>query len=203
MKNLRWLLLLTGVLGGLAAAPTARAQTVGVRRYFVYFRDKASSPYSVGQPQQFLSARALARRTRQGIAVKPRDLPVNPAYVAQVRAVAGSPQVLYTSRWLNGAALACDSVTLSRVLQLPSVQSGRPLSLQEPVAPPAVAAAAPTVPVAARPTGTRADYGRAWAQSQLIGAVAAHDAGFRGEGMQVAVFDAGFPGANTIGALQL
>ena len=203
MKNLRWLLLLTGLLGGLAAAPAARAQATGARRYFVYFRDKAGSPYSTGQPQQFLSARALTRRSRQGIAVKPRDLPVNPAYVAQVRAVAGSPQVLYTSRWLNGAAVVCDSLTMGRVLQLPSVQSSRPLSLQAPVAPLPAAAPAPTVPVAARPTGTRTDYGRAWAQSQLIGAVAAHDAGYRGENMQVAVFDAGFPGANTIGALQL
>jgi serine protease AprX len=52
------------------------------------------------------------------------------------------------------------------------------------------------------PASPRATYGKAYAQNQLIGAVAMHDAGFQGEGMQIAVFDAGFPGADKISALQ-
>ncbi|NML64264.1 S8 family serine peptidase [Hymenobacter sp. RP-2-7] len=201
MKRIIWLAWL--LVGGLGALPRAQAQTTTLapRRYLVYFQDKANSPYSVARPQQFLSARALARRQRQGIAVRPRDLPVTPAYVAQVRAVSGSPQVLYTTRWLNGAVLSCDSATYAQVLQLPAVRSGRPLSLLPPVAPRAAPPVLPGPP-AARTTEARATYGAAYAQNQLIGAVAAHGAGFRGEGMQVAVFDAGFPGVNQMAALQ-
>lgn len=196
MKNNLWLAaLLLSLLG-----PAARAQGT-VRRHLIYFQDKAGTPYSVSQPQAFLSARALARRRRQGIAVLPRDLPVSPTYLAQVRAVSGSPQVRYPSRWLNAAVVACDSPTLARIYQLPAVRGGQTLSRQ-PLPP--RGAPAPEPAPAARPTAdARATYGKAYAQNQLLGAVAMHAAGYQGEGMQIAVFDAGFPGADQVGALQL
>ena len=191
--------LLAGVGSLLAARPAAAQGTV--RRHLVYFRDKANSPYSVAQPQAFLSARAVARRTRQGIAVLPRDLPVNPAYVAQVRAVAGGPQVLYTSRWFNGALVSCDSATLGRIVGLAVVRSAATLNRTARAAAPN---ATPTMvpPAAARTAATRAQYGKAYRQNLQINALAMHDAGYRGEGMAIAVFDAGFPGADQIPALQ-
>ena len=198
----KWLkaVLTAGLLTGLAAAPAAAQGTV--RRHLVYFRDKAGTPYSVAQPQAFLSARAVARRTRQGIAVLPRDLPVVPAYVAQVRAVSGGPQVLYTSRWFNAAVVSCDSVTLARITALPAVRSAATLNRSFRALVPAPAPV-PVPLVAARNTqATRAQYGPAYRQNQQIGALAMHDAGFRGEGMQIAVFDAGFPGVDRIPALQ-
>jgi hypothetical protein len=47
----------------------------------VFFKNKTGSPYSITQPDQFLSQRAIDRRIRQGIAVFEEDIPVNPAYV--------------------------------------------------------------------------------------------------------------------------
>ncbi|MGI4739691.1 MAG: S8 family serine peptidase [Janthinobacterium lividum] len=186
----------------LGAAPVAQAQpTPAVHRYFVFFQDKAGTPYTVSQPQAFLSARALARRSRQGIAVRTRDLPVSPTYLTQVRAVSGSPRVLFTSRWLNGAVLACDSLTLAQVQRLPAVASTQLLSRVPPQAP-AAAGAVAVVATPPTPRTPRATYGPAYPQAQLIGAVAMHDAGYRGEGMQIAVFDAGFPGADRQAALQ-
>jgi hypothetical protein len=182
-----------------AAAPTQRPPVtpLAVRKYLVYFRDKAASPYSVSQPQAFLSARAVQRRTRQGISIKPRDLPVNPAYVTQVRAVPGV-QVWYTSRWLNAAVVVCDASVLPTVLALPCVRTSDVLN--RPATAPTPAKLEPEEPDATtlnRLSGTPADYGIAFGQADMLGAVAMHDAGFRGEGMQIAVFDAGFPGVNT------
>lgn len=210
------LLLMGGV--GLVAPVPAPAQvpaTGTVRRHLIYFRDKAGSPFSVAQPEAFLSARSLARRARQGLAVRARDLPVNPVYVARVRAVAGAPQVAYPSRWLNAVVVACDSATLGRVRALPEVSGAETLNLRgsprpggvgqgqlEAAAPPSrlppssTGAAPPAA--ATRAEGTRATYGKPFGQNELLGAVAMHDAGFRGEGMRIAVFDAGFPGANTL-----
>ncbi|MBF9238898.1 S8 family serine peptidase [Hymenobacter sp. BT683] len=192
--------LAAGLLNVLAVAPAVAQGTV--RRHLVYFRDKAGTPFSVAQPQAFLSARSVARRTRQGIAVLPRDLPVNPAYVTQVRGVSGRPEVLYTSRWFNAAVVSCDSATLARITALPAVRSAATLNRSfrsvSPTLPPEQVA-----PAAARGTvATRAKYGMAYRQNEQIGALAMHDAGFRGEGMQIAVFDAGFPGVNQIPALQ-
>lgn len=198
----KWLILglVAGLLNVLAAAPVAAQGTV--RRHLVYFRDKVGTPYSIAQPQAFLSARSLARRTRQRIAVLPRDLPVSPAYVAQVRAVTGSPKVFYTSRWFNAALVSCDSVTLARITALTVVRAATTLNRSS--RPPMPTAAPVQVPEAAARSiqATRAQYGSAYRQNLQIGALAMHDAGFRGEGMQIAVFDAGFPGVNQISALQ-
>ena len=194
------------LLALLLASPRAQAQAsapvpAAAQRYFVFFKDKAGTPYSVQRPAAFLSARALDRRRRQGIAVQARDLPVSPAYLRQVRAVSGRPQVLQTSRWLNGAVLACDSATLARVQRLPAVASARLLSRVPPQAP-APAGAVRALDLPPPPATPRATYGPAYAQNELIGAVAMHAAGYRGEGMQIAVFDAGFPGADRLAALQ-
>lgn len=193
---------LTGLLLlALGASATSAAAQGTVRRHLVYFRDKAGTPFSVSQPQAFLSARAIARRTRQNIAVLPRDLPVTPAYVAQIRAVAGGPKVLYTSRWFNAALVNCDSATLARIAVLPSVRSATTLNRT-------ARAAQPDAPVkpeeapAARTLAGRAYYGSAYAQNQQIGVPLMHDAGYRGEGMQIAVFDAGFPGVNRLTPMQ-
>jgi serine protease AprX len=193
---------LVGLLGlalAMGAAPAAAQGTV--RRHLVYFRDKVGTPFSVTQPQAFLSARAIARRTRQGIVVLPRDLPVTPAYVAQIRAVSGAPKVLYTSRWFNAALVSCDSATLARIAGLPSVRTATTLNRGVRMAPPNALVKIP-VPPAARTLAGRAYYGPAYAQNQQIGVPLMHDAGYRGEGMQIAVFDAGFPGVNTVAALQ-
>ncbi len=201
MKSSPLLLTLFGLLLSLLASPVQAQGSDSERRYFVFFKDKAGTPYSVSQPEAFLSARALARRTRQGIAVRTRDLPVSPAYLAQVRAVSGAPRVLFTSRWLNGAVLVCDSLTLDAVAALPAVAGSQLLSLRPPSAVVPAPAVVPT-PVPAAPTTPRGRYGRAFAQNQLIGAVALQQAGFAGQGMQIAVFDAGFPGVDQITSLQ-
>jgi len=199
MRKIFCAALSVGCLLALAAAPAAAQGTV--RRHLVYFRDKNGTPYSVSQPQAFLTARAIARRTRQNIAVTARDLPVNPSYVAQVRNVAGV-QVRYTSRWFNAAVVECDSTSLRNIAALPSVLTAKTLNRgPRPVPPPSPSTQVP--PTALRSTlGTRAQYGMAYKQNEIIGAIAMHDAGYRGEGMHIAVFDAGFPGVDQIPAMQ-
>jgi serine protease AprX len=198
----KWLMpvLVAGMLVAVAAAPAA-AQGTG-QRHLVYFRDKVGTPYSVAQPQAFLSARSIARRTKQGIAVLPRDLPVTPAYVAQLRAVSGGAQVLYTSRWFNAAVVSCDSATLVRIKALPAVRNAIILNRTNQVPGPFAPPTQSTPTVAAAPLSPRAKYGLAYRQNLQIGTVALHDAGYQGDGMQIAVFDAGFPGVNQISALQ-
>ena len=55
------------------------------RKYLVLLHDKVGTPYSVSQPDRFLSPRSILRRQKQAIPVLERDLPVNPAYVTQIR----------------------------------------------------------------------------------------------------------------------
>ncbi|MBC7447177.1 MAG: S8 family serine peptidase [Hymenobacteraceae bacterium] len=184
----------------LAATPAAHAQGT-IRRHLITFRDKAGTPYSVSQPLQYLAPRAVARRQRQAIAVLPRDLPPTPGYVQQVRAVPGVA-VIYRTRWFNGVIVECDSSRLRQVQALPFVRGARTLNRVAA----ATRARAETRPARAfdaqRPTSAN-PYGIAFAQAEQIGATTMHAAGFRGEGMHVAIFDAGFPGVETIPAFRL
>jgi len=52
--------------------------------YFVQFRDKANSAFSLSNPSAFLSAKAVERRIRTGVGFDSLDIPVNANYIQQV-----------------------------------------------------------------------------------------------------------------------
>ncbi|MBK0402888.1 S8 family serine peptidase [Adhaeribacter sp. BT258] len=165
-------------------------------KHFVYFKDKANSPYSFSKPEQFLSQAALKRRQKQKIALNQRDLPVNPIYVTSLKAL--GVEVRYKSKWLNGAVIVCDSAKLMQVLTLPFVKSGQTLNREIPgksgEEPDPIEELIPVSNV--RKTADPAQYGESFTQAEMIGATQMHDAGFHGEGMTVGVFDNGFPGVD-------
>jgi len=172
----------------------------GARKHLIYFKDKQNTPYSTGNPKQYLSERALERRRKQSIAVVARDLPVNPDYVKSLNSKGAN--VWYTSKWLNAAVVYCDSAVLRNLLQLPFVKSGQTLSRK-------VTGAVGQQPAVKKPelknpllrtADDRTNYGKAFNQANMIGAIDLHTAGFRGENMYVAIFDGGFPGVDGITA---
>lgn len=184
------------LLAGLTAA-TPEESAAQSNRHLILFRDKTGTPYTVAQPLQFLSQRSLARRQRQNIAVTARDLPPPPAYLNMVAAAGAT--VLYRTRWFNGAIIECDSSNLAAIRALPFVVSARTLNRRSGGNRPARPQKLQTDPE--RPSSAN-PYGQAYWQAKMIDATTMHAAGFRGEGIHIAVFDAGFPGVNTIPALQ-
>lgn len=183
-------------------------------RYVAFFSDKNNSPWSVTNPSEFLSNRALERRERYGIAVDQYDLPVNPSYVAGV--AASGAQVINTSRWFNSVTFAAadtsvvlaveslsfvDSVwvvaTASNSGKKPEVsgtqalESIPPYTLQQP--------SAITTSHRAVTTGAL-DYGLAENQTTMVNLPPLHNLGHQGQGMLIAVLDAGFANANNIAA---
>ncbi len=181
--------------------PATMAQQTGngeEQKHLIYFTDKVNSPYSVQQPQAYLSQKALERRTKQRISITGRDLPVNPAYVNGLKQL--GVNVWYTSRWFNAAVVQCSPEQLLQIQNLPFVkasqnlnrvavtnQVSQPIKEQEPQN---ATAYFPDVK----------DYGLAYHQANMLGATELHASGFTGEGMTIAVFDAGFPAVNTLPA---
>ena len=96
MRKLTFLLLF------LTVAIFAQAQ-IATDIYWVQFIDKANSPYSIGNPEAYLSPRALQRRANLGIAIDEYDIPVNPQYLQAV-ANCGA-ELLNPSKWLNGVTV--------------------------------------------------------------------------------------------------
>ena len=83
-------------------------------RYVVKLKDKAGTPYSINDPSKFLSARSIARRTKQHIAIDETDLPVTPRYIDSIR-LSGNVVILDESKWLNQVCIATtDSSALTK-----------------------------------------------------------------------------------------
>jgi len=155
--------------------------------FFVQFRNKNNSPYSLSNPSAYLSARAIARRTSFNISCDSTDLPVNPKYLSQLENLGA--HVHSRSKWINGATvILSDSGKMSQVRALPFVRFAEYTGKQV-GAVLAPAAKAPSV-------GMAFDYGTALSQISQLNGTHLHDEGYRGKGIQIAVLDGGFNNVN-------
>ena len=169
-------------------------------RYIVRFKDKATNPFTIANPATYLSSRAIQRRTRYNIAIDSTDLPVTPRYIDSVR-LAGVVTILNASKWLNQVTIrTLDPIALAKINSLPFVISAVAVAsrLGENNIP--VNKTLETVddvplppnPNTARTTADIYNYGNATSQIKIHQGEFLHNHGFKGEGMQVSVLDAGF-----------
>ena len=186
--SLLWLFL------GLSVALFAQSPTC----YRIYLSDKNNTPYSIDNPSEFLSQRAIDKRARFNIPITEQDLPVNPQYKQQILALHAEIQPLAVSKWMNTFTIYCpDSTVLPQILSLPFVDSMEAVGnyvlydapvYQHPENP------IPMVHSSSIPTKDAVDYGEGLAQIALFNGVPLHEEGFHGEGMLIAVIDGGFFG---------
>ncbi|MEO9484627.1 MAG: S8 family serine peptidase [Ekhidna sp.] len=162
-----------------------------VNRYFIYFSDKAGEnyPYSLSDPSEFLTQRALDRRDKQNISVNESDLPVDPAYIDGLRDA--GLEVYFSSRWLNGALVNADTTLLNDVEMLSYVDSiawiGDTTRLsfdKSPIETPTNFSEPPSV------------NGDSDIQLGMLGALFMHAEDVKGQGMLIAVLDNGFTGVD-------
>ncbi len=169
-------------------------------RYWIAFTDKNNSPYSLNNPAAYLSQRAIQRRTNQGIAIDSSDLPVNRRYLDSL--IAKGATVRHTSKWLNGATVEVPNLqVLADIQALPFVRASRKtgrISYQRPAIEDKFGSYTHASPMMRIDRLTNADYGASYNQIRLHNGDVLHNLGYRGEGMRIAVFDAGFINVNIL-----
>jgi serine protease AprX len=169
-------------------------------KWVIQFTDKNNSPYTVSNPAAYLSKRAIERRTRYNIPIDTTDLPVNPSYIQQVISKAGVTY-LSQSKWLNQVLISCnDSATVAAISLLPFVKATSPVGffaasrndLQpnrfEEVIAPAIASSS----LVASTTGDTIQYGTSSEQVHIHNGEYLHNKGYTGNGITIAMLDAGF-----------
>ena len=163
-------------------------------KYFIQFTDKNNSPYTIDRPEEFLSARALARRARYHISVKENDLPVNPQYVDSVMQT--GVKILNRSRWLNGVTVyTTDTALIDSIRRFSFVKSTlkfAPARQQKDKFKKEAALPPGKAPVLKAANLSEADYGAALTQIKQLNGIDLHKRGFLGQGMVIAVLDAGY-----------
>jgi serine protease AprX len=86
--------------------------------YVIKFTDKNNAPFNLNSPLDFLSQRAIDRRTNQSIGLSAQDFPVNASYVNQIAALGA--QILNRSKWLNAVAVySTDTIVIQNIQNLP------------------------------------------------------------------------------------
>ncbi|MBK7763148.1 MAG: S8 family peptidase [Bacteroidetes bacterium] len=171
----------------------------------VKFSDKAGT-LTFADSLSFLTQKSLDRRSFQGIALDSTDLPVVPAYISQVMTAAAAVRLHNVSKWFNQiVVITYDSSKVLDILALPMVQSVK-LVARYPSGvfktnenPPSKF---PEVDFSSskKTRGTSAYYGVAFQQIDIMQGDYLHDQGYKGEGMDIAVFDVNFRFANTCAA---
>jgi len=171
-------------------------------KYFIQFTDKNNSAYSVSNPSAFLTARAINRRAAQGIAIDTNDLPVNQNYIDSV--INKGAAVLTRSKWFNGVTIEADLATLQDVLTLPFVQQSTQLNRT-----PSSTGELEKTNKFGMPFESNTNdlfrtqsynYGPSYNQIHIMNGDFLHNAGYHGEGMVIALLDAGFFDANILPA---
>ena len=175
-------------------------------RIIVQFRDKNTNPYVLSAPEQFLSQRAIQRRARYGIRPDSTDLPIVPRYLDSVKAQ-GSVTILSSSKWLNQILVqTSDSATIRKIRALPFVKFSQGIALRTMAAAQPAGKTEPAgvsktpVSSALRTTADTYNYGNSYNQIHIHEGEYLHNKGFSGQGMMIAVLDAGFSDYRTITA---
>ncbi len=181
---------------------SAQAQNSRVYKYWVEFTDKQQSPYRIDNPSEFLSARALERRTREEVSITEQDFPVNQVYISTV--AKQGLRILNRSRWFNAVSVeTTDSSQLSKVRTLPFVKQITLLGIfrKDQLNKDAeVGMMDYLLSESEPPDRSSTIYGAGWKQIEMIKGHRLHEQGYRGEGIYIAVLDAGFLKVNRLAA---
>ena len=164
----------------------------------VKFKDK-NGTLTFADSLQFLSSKALARRSNQGILLDSTDLPVVKSYVDTVMVTSAAVKLHNVSKWFNQIVVnTFDSMKVVDIAALPMVASLQLVARY----PNGVykTEMVETNPKFSEPIdynlhktrGSSAYYGLAFQQIDMIGGDCLHDLGYKGEGMDVAIFDVNF-----------
>lgn len=160
---------------------------VGENRFIVYFSDKDNTPYSIDNPEAYLSERAIARRQNQGISIDEKDLPVDPAYIQEVIDL-GNVEVLNEIKWFNAILIeTTDPNVIQGILILDEVIRLEVSTFIETDGEEILSDR-----VRFSEAKDDADYGPSLNQIEMLNGLGLHDDGFKGEGMWIAVMDGGY-----------
>ena len=181
----------------LATGASAQQDTL---KYRISLKDKAATEYSLKKPEKYLSAKAIERRRKQNLPIDSTDLPVCRKYIDEIRKQ--GVKIVVTGKWDNFVTVSCNDTTLiDRIATLPFVLSTEKVWISPGAGKPSMATERDSV--LNQPTiHPDSIYGRAITQIQMSNGDKLHEAGFKGQGMTIAVIDAGFHNVDKITAMQ-
>ncbi len=173
-------------------------------RYWVELKDK-DSVFDVQHPQQFLSIKSIQRREKYHISIVENDLPVSSKYVSIISSKGF--RIIHKSKWLNAIAIQTVKPNLiDSIKNLPFVINVKNLGELKFTDEENKTEHAVDINEALSVLESKFDdtknketdsnfYGKSYTQVSMIKVDQLHNLGYMGQGVTIAVLDAGFKDA--------
>lgn len=168
---------------------------------WVYFKNKPSESIFLSSPLKMLSQRSLDRRARYQIPIDNKDAPIEASFMSQIRDAIGIT-VLAKSKWLNALHIQGSQNDITNLLNLDFVArvefANNSLNNSE------KSSSTKKLNSHLEKLKIEADfnYGYSNNQIEMLKGNVLHENDFTGEGMQIAVIDAGFPNVDNFEAFK-
>ena len=196
-------------------------ETPSVYKYWVELNSKETGKYSVDKPEVYLTQRAIERRKKQNIEITEQDFPVSEEFISKINSDFNA-LVLSRSRWFNALIVETyDEDVIKEIKDLDFVKSTKLLGKWsddeedededdikkdsayyadldkaiEKYEEPRRKSFVDYTTISDLKGGI---YGDAKTQIKIMNGIKLHDLGFKGEGMVIAILDAGFYHVNTM-----
>lgn len=174
--------------------------------YRLTLSDKGNGGYSTSAPNAYLSQRAIDRRTRQGISITDADFPISDTYLQAIKATGA--EIVSRSKWLNTVCVYFHDVKTEILEELEALSfvTDTELVWREYIGGSASISSAKKFDYTASsatpvPFGIAAGkYGAAEQSIKMHNGDVLHTAGYEGNGMVIAVVDAGFDNLSVLNA---
>ncbi|NPD45491.1 MULTISPECIES: S8/S53 family peptidase [unclassified Lentimicrobium] len=172
-------------------------------KYAVHFTHKNFTPYSVDQPEEFLSQRAIDRRAKYNIPIIEEDLPIDPELIENILGLNDNFELIIHVKWLNAIIISTPDSTDVEILDLlddvekvvqvynSNFKSSKSDKLSFDLKEEQIYA-----PHKSTQAYDSAFYGGGWVQINQLKGEKLHELGYKGQGMVIAVLDAGFVGVD-------
>lgn len=198
MKKLAFLILALIFISSLCA------QESGLTTYVLHFTDKRPDKNASLNPTGYLSDKAVERRLKHKISFNQEDIPVNNQYIQAVSKTGA--KILTRSRWFNTIVLEADAGMINEISALPYVSEIQALTNNTKSKSSLSTSTKPSFEkesvIASIPFTTKQrtsdiyNYGAGFNQINQLKGQYLHNLGYSGQGMLIAVIDAGFNSAD-------
>ena len=164
----------------------------------IYLKDKGVMEKAVESPEVFLSQESIDRRNKRNVEITLSDVPIPLSSIETI--LATGCRLVMQSKWLSTIVVESeDSLLIDQIKSLPAVDSVLCVWHGTNRLQADYCADDNSIP---EPTGTKMpnEYGYAEQQIEMLNGIRLHTMVRRGQGMRVAVIDAGFLNVDRISA---
>jgi hypothetical protein len=163
---------------------------VAINSYRLHLSDKNNNYFSIDRPEEFLTQEAINRRIQQNINIQLNDLPISQPYIDSLSNL--GLVILNKSKWLNTIVVhTTDQELIDTITNIGFINSKQKTAsfIKPPVEKKSFDKKHLTI---LSNNDEPLDYGFATTQISMLNGHVLHQSGYKGQGITIAVIDAGF-----------